>query len=741
MTGGKVSDEARSVLNAESHTDERRTRGPLRALGAMLRRTINRAREAIRVRLSRRGVEAPVGQVESLPAIQLAVEGTSRLLAANARLTTDWLPRREIPTRPQTDIRTLPYTWQLPRSPAEGFTAAIRERYLPGPPLPPLTMDLSLAPPHVQTLRRAAPVLTPIPGPSPYEGEGRRRGRVGVPLPSTERGREKDQYTPPRAGEGPGERSVVPRRGGAGGGVSVPPPSTERDREKPALLSPRRGGIGGGRRSPPRAGEGLGEGSAVPRRVARPRPPIGKTARAARAQARAVTRRGTLSPPTRRPTARPRPTSIRVPRFRAATSDRPTSTGVSPEQPPPVARPRRGISTRPTTELPVGPTPRRRPEPVEGTSPPTLPGRRPEPAEGTSPPTSLRRRPEPAEGTSPIEPRPAEQPPSPTLPEAVPRVTPASARRQAAPPATRPASPVPPSEVGPPAPAPTTRRPTRPTEAAALTPRAPKRQPAAARTLRFKPRIGQRFQRPRQRTRLLRAPAARPTEPGRPLPPPVRATMERVLGSDLGAVRVHTGPQAARAAAELRAEAFTTEQEIFFGAERARFETPSGLALLGHELAHVRQRMGITRPRIPSALRAQAEEEEAQQVEETIRRTLGPGPTVEPLTLLSAWLAGGPTQEGEAVRRTGRRGRPTARPIPAHRPARPTLELAAAPVGRAAAMETAPGAAEPVAPAGTAAEAGEEAAPPEVDVAAIAAQVYEIIKRRLAIERERSGRL
>ncbi|RKX57713.1 MAG: hypothetical protein DRP28_06260, partial [Thermodesulfobacteriota bacterium] len=248
-------------------------------------------------------------------------------------------------------------------------------------------------------------------------------------------------------------------------------------------------------------------------------------------------------------------------------------------------------------------------------------------------------------------------------------------------------------------------------------------------------------QRPRQRTRLLRAPAARPTEPGSPLPPPVRATMERVLGSDLGAVRVHTGPQAARAAAELRAEAFTTEQEIFFGAERARFETPSGLALLGHELAHVRQRMGITRPRIPSALRAQAEEEEAQQVEETIRRTLGPGPTVEPLTLLSAWLAGGPTQEGEAVRRTGRRGRPTARPIPAHRPARPTLELATAPVGRAAATETTSGAAEPVAPAGTAAEAGEEAAPPEVDVAAIAAQVYEIIKRRLAIERERSGRL
>ena len=93
-----MSDEARPVLNAESHTDERRTRGPLRALGAMLRRTINRAREAIRVRLSRRGVEAPVGQVESLPAIQLAVEGTSRLLAANARLTTDWLPRREIPT-------------------------------------------------------------------------------------------------------------------------------------------------------------------------------------------------------------------------------------------------------------------------------------------------------------------------------------------------------------------------------------------------------------------------------------------------------------------------------------------------------------------------------------------------------------------------------------------------------------------------------------------------------------------
>jgi hypothetical protein len=220
--------------------------------------------------------------------------------------------------------------------------------------------------------------------------------------------------------------------------------------------------------------------------------------------------------------------------------------------------------------------------------------------------------------------------------------------------------------------------------------------------------------------------------------------MEHLLGSELGPVRVRTGPEAARAAAELRAEAFTTEQEIFFGAERARFETPSGLALLSHELAHVRQRMGVTRPRIPSALRAQAEEEEAQQIEETVRRTLGPGPTIEPLTLLSVQLAGGPTQEGEAVRRTVRHGLPQARPIiPASRPARPSrakLELAAAPAGRAGATEAAPSTAGPVAPVG-AAETGEEAAPPEVDVTAIAAQVYEIIKRRLTIERERSGKL
>jgi Domain of unknown function (DUF4157) len=77
--------------------------------------------------------------------------------------------------------------------------------------------------------------------------------------------------------------------------------------------------------------------------------------------------------------------------------------------------------------------------------------------------------------------------------------------------------------------------------------------------------------------------------PGRPLPPETRARMEAGFGADFGAVRVHTGEHAAATASALRAAAFTSGDDVTFGAGRYRPGTAAGDLLLAHELAHVLQ--------------------------------------------------------------------------------------------------------------------------------------------------------
>lgn len=75
---------------------------------------------------------------------------------------------------------------------------------------------------------------------------------------------------------------------------------------------------------------------------------------------------------------------------------------------------------------------------------------------------------------------------------------------------------------------------------------------------------------------------------GQPLATATRQAMEAHFGADLGAVRTHTGPQAAGLARSLGANAFTEGRHIFFGAGR----TPGHDALTAHELAHVLQQGG-----------------------------------------------------------------------------------------------------------------------------------------------------
>jgi hypothetical protein len=73
---------------------------------------------------------------------------------------------------------------------------------------------------------------------------------------------------------------------------------------------------------------------------------------------------------------------------------------------------------------------------------------------------------------------------------------------------------------------------------------------------------------------------------GQPLEQNIRDSMEQSFGADFSDVRIHTGSQAARAAQDINAKAFTTGQNIYFGAGQHQPGTRDGQKLLAHELTH-----------------------------------------------------------------------------------------------------------------------------------------------------------
>ena len=79
---------------------------------------------------------------------------------------------------------------------------------------------------------------------------------------------------------------------------------------------------------------------------------------------------------------------------------------------------------------------------------------------------------------------------------------------------------------------------------------------------------------------------------GRPLSDATRSFFESRYGHDFSRVRVHTDEIAARAADALDASAFTIGEDIHFATERYQPNTPGGLRLLAHELAHTVQQSG-----------------------------------------------------------------------------------------------------------------------------------------------------
>jgi hypothetical protein len=75
------------------------------------------------------------------------------------------------------------------------------------------------------------------------------------------------------------------------------------------------------------------------------------------------------------------------------------------------------------------------------------------------------------------------------------------------------------------------------------------------------------------------------------LPIGLQGALEGRIGWSLRNVRIHVDEQAAAAAKSLRARAFTYGEHVFFAKNEFAPHRRSGLRLLAHELAHVRQQM------------------------------------------------------------------------------------------------------------------------------------------------------
>ena len=80
---------------------------------------------------------------------------------------------------------------------------------------------------------------------------------------------------------------------------------------------------------------------------------------------------------------------------------------------------------------------------------------------------------------------------------------------------------------------------------------------------------------------------------GQALPTSSRTYFEPRFGRDFSNVRVHTNEQASRAARTIAARAFTSGENIVFGAGQYAPQTHEGRTLLAHELTHVVQQSAL----------------------------------------------------------------------------------------------------------------------------------------------------
>lgn len=111
---------------------------------------------------------------------------------------------------------------------------------------------------------------------------------------------------------------------------------------------------------------------------------------------------------------------------------------------------------------------------------------------------------------------------------------------------------------------------------------------------------------------------------GMPLARHTRDTMENHFGERFDDVRIHDDSSAAEAARHVKAHAFTSGRDVYFGAGRYDPHSTGGQKLIAHELTHVlQQRRGVVPPGMKS-LNATAHddvfEHEAEEVEATFEK-------------------------------------------------------------------------------------------------------------------------
>ncbi|WP_363463273.1 DUF4157 domain-containing protein [Halogeometricum borinquense] len=107
----------------------------------------------------------------------------------------------------------------------------------------------------------------------------------------------------------------------------------------------------------------------------------------------------------------------------------------------------------------------------------------------------------------------------------------------------------------------------------------------------------------------------------------IQRAMEDRMGDNLGDVRIHTGPSAAKACEDINARAFTVGNHIAFNHGEYDPSSAEGQHILAHELAHVRQQTGGAVSMLPQAgeLEIDPDPRLEREAEETAQRVMQGG--------------------------------------------------------------------------------------------------------------------
>ncbi|WP_241432376.1 eCIS core domain-containing protein [Halogeometricum borinquense] len=117
------------------------------------------------------------------------------------------------------------------------------------------------------------------------------------------------------------------------------------------------------------------------------------------------------------------------------------------------------------------------------------------------------------------------------------------------------------------------------------------------------------------------------SSPGQTLETSIQRTMEERMGDNLGDVRIHTGPLAAKACEEINARAFTVGNHIAFNHGEYDLSSAEGQHVLAHELAHVRQQTGGAVSLLPQEGKLEIDPDKRleREAEETAQRVMKGG--------------------------------------------------------------------------------------------------------------------